>query len=101
MVRKVMVPGTNWVEMPTEEGLPRYALHVYGMPTAAVRTWQVRGEAPALVTIRGNDKNKLRAMAYEYVANGLWIDDELWPPHQIHHCWLQTLDEAPVETESG
>jgi len=102
-VRKVRLPGTNWVEMPPEEGLPKFALHVFGMPNTASRAWRIGGEAPCLITIRGDNKVELQEMANSYSAVGIWIDDELWPPHQIHHFGIQSLYEGPefIETDEA
>jgi hypothetical protein len=86
----------QWMEMPAEEGLPAFALHVYGMAGTSNRTWTTTGEPPCLVTIRGDDKERLRAMANEFGANGIWIDDELWPAHQLHHFSIRTVGEGPL-----
>ena len=70
-------PDLDWTEVP-EEGLPKYALHVY-----------IQGE-PELV-IRRDNLLALRSRAYSIANDGAWLDDEYWPAHSIHHCWLETV----------
>ena len=73
-------PDLDWTEVP-EEGLPKYALHVY-----------IQGE-PELV-IRGDNLVALRSRAYSIANDGTWLDEEYWPAHSIHHCWLETVSQA-------
>ena len=74
------VPNLEWTEIP-EEGLPKYALHVYMQ------------DEPELI-IRGDDLLALRRRAESIANGGAWLDDEYWPAHSIHHCWLETVSRA-------
>ena len=91
-VRQVMMPGVEPI-LADAEDLPKFALHVYGMANTSNRLWTSTGEPPCLLTIRDNDKTHLRSLAEELARNGLWLDDEFWPPHQLHHFWIRTLGD--------
>ena len=91
-VGQVMMPGVA-ISRPADDDLPRFALHIYGMMNTSNRLWTSTGEPPCLLTIRDNDKTHLRSLAEEIARNGLWLDDEFFPPHQLHHFWIQTLDD--------
>ena len=80
--RRVMMSTMKWVE-PVEEELPKYALHVYLQ------------DEPELI-IRGDDLLALRRRAESIANSGAWLDDEYWPAHSIHHCWLETVSQGVV-----